>query len=326
MREFSDNNILALRHLQEVVRAADLDRALDMIGRAAAVYIIGLRRSFPVAAYLAYALRHVDKRAYLIDGVAGMLGEQAGIVENKDLLIAVSFHPYARETAEIVTASRARGAQILAISDSRLSPIAREADLYFEIKDAEVRQFRSLTASLCLAQTLRDQLCVPRAAARAARQLKERPRSRPACTDSPSSAPAGSAGSTPPTSLTLRGRRASSVSSTPSGGRAAACAIARRAGSCARRGDRRPLRRRAADRELHRHARATLIEARRWRGKAIFCEKPLDLDLERATRCLRRGGAGGHPRCSSASTAATIPASRLTAARSPPARSARSRH
>jgi DNA-binding MurR/RpiR family transcriptional regulator len=125
-----------------------------MIGRAATVYIIGLRRSFPVAAYLAYALRHVDKRAHLIDGVAGMLGEQASIIEARDLLIAVSFHPYARETAEIVTASRARGAQVLAISDSRLSPIARESDLYFEIKDAEVRQFRSLTASLCLAQTL----------------------------------------------------------------------------------------------------------------------------------------------------------------------------
>jgi len=154
MREFADNNILALRHLQEVVRPADLERALEMIGRAAAVYIIGLRRSFPVAAYLAYALRHVDKRAYLIDGVAGMLGEQASIVESKDLLIAVSFHPYARETAEVVAASRARGAQVLSISDSRLSPIAREADLYFEIKDAEVRQFRSLTASLCLAQTL----------------------------------------------------------------------------------------------------------------------------------------------------------------------------
>jgi DNA-binding MurR/RpiR family transcriptional regulator len=154
MREFAENNILALKHLQEVVRPADLERALDIIGRAAAVYIIGLRRSFPVAAYLAYALRHVDKRAYLIDGVAGMLGEQAGIVDNRDLLIAVSFHPYARETAEVVSASRARGAQVLAISDSRLSPIARESDLYFEIRDAEVRQFRSLTASLCLAQTL----------------------------------------------------------------------------------------------------------------------------------------------------------------------------
>lgn len=154
MQEFADNNILALRHLKEVVRDADLERSLDLIETSRAVYIVGMRRSFPVAAYLAYALRHVDKRAYLIDGVAGMLVEQASIVEPDDLLIAISFHPYARETAEVAAAARARDARVIAISDSRLSPIAREADLCFEVKDAEVRQFRSLTASLCLAQTL----------------------------------------------------------------------------------------------------------------------------------------------------------------------------
>jgi DNA-binding MurR/RpiR family transcriptional regulator len=154
MREFADNNILALRHLKEVVRDADLERSLDLIEAARAVYIVGMRRSFPVAAYLAYALRHVEKRAYLIDGVAGMLAEQASIVEAEDLMIAISFHPYARETAEVVAAARERNARIIAISDSRVSPIAREAELCFEVKDAEVRQFRSLTASLCLAQTL----------------------------------------------------------------------------------------------------------------------------------------------------------------------------
>ena len=118
-----------------------------MIRDADIVYIVGLRRSFPVAAYLAYALRHVDnKRACLIDGSAGMLAEQAGMLRKTDLLIATSFRPYAKETAEIVTRAREVGARIIAISDSRLSPIARDADIAFEIKDAEVRQFRSLTA------------------------------------------------------------------------------------------------------------------------------------------------------------------------------------
>jgi len=54
----------------------------------------------------------------------------------------------------IVEAAADRKAQVIAISDSRLSPIARRADLCFEVKDAEFRKFRSLTASLCLAQTL----------------------------------------------------------------------------------------------------------------------------------------------------------------------------
>jgi DNA-binding MurR/RpiR family transcriptional regulator len=154
MREFADSNILALEHLKESVRKPDLERAIELIRAANAVYIVGLRRSFPVASYLAYALRHVDKRAYLLDGVAGMLTEQAGMLGTKDLLVAISFNPYAPETAQIATAAKERKARIVAITDSRLSPIAGAADLCFEIKDAEVRQFRSLTASLCLAQSL----------------------------------------------------------------------------------------------------------------------------------------------------------------------------
>jgi DNA-binding MurR/RpiR family transcriptional regulator len=154
MQEFADSNILALEHLKTSVRKADLERAVDLIRATNAVYIVGLRRSFPVAAYLAYALRHVDKRAHLLDGVAGMLAEQSTMLTAKDLLIAISFHPYAPETVDIVTATKQQKAKIVAITDSQLSPIASHADVVFEIKDAEVRQFRSLTASLCLAQTL----------------------------------------------------------------------------------------------------------------------------------------------------------------------------
>ncbi|MGH8177763.1 MAG: MurR/RpiR family transcriptional regulator [Steroidobacter sp.] len=154
MHEFADSNILALEHLKTSVRKADLERAIELIRAANAVYIVGLRRSFPVAAYLAYALRHVDKRAHLLDGVAGMLAEQSTMLTAKDLLIAISFHPYAPETVDIVNATKQQKTRIIAITDSRLSPIASPSDVAFEIKDAEVRQFRSLTASLCLAQTL----------------------------------------------------------------------------------------------------------------------------------------------------------------------------
>jgi DNA-binding MurR/RpiR family transcriptional regulator len=154
LREFTDGNIAALQHLNESTRQADLERAVRMIGEAETVYLVGLRRSFPVAAYLAYALRHADKRAYLIDGLAGMLVEQSTMLGPNDLLIATSFRSYAQQTADIVNEAHERGARIIAISDSRLSPIARHADLCFEVKDAEFRKFRSLTASLCLAQTL----------------------------------------------------------------------------------------------------------------------------------------------------------------------------
>ena len=72
----------------------------------------------------------------------------------EDIVIAISFRPYADDTAAVAERAKANGAPLIAISDSRLSPIARDAAVCFEIKDAEVRQFRSLTASMCIAQTL----------------------------------------------------------------------------------------------------------------------------------------------------------------------------
>jgi DNA-binding MurR/RpiR family transcriptional regulator len=154
MHEFVQGNIAALQHLDEATRHEDLERGIALIAEAKAVYLVGLRRSFPVAAYLAYALRHTDKRTYLVDGLAGMIAEQSSMMGPGDLLIATSFRPYAQHTADIVNEAAERKAKVIAISDSRLSPIARRADLCFEVKDAEFRKFRSLTASLCLAQTL----------------------------------------------------------------------------------------------------------------------------------------------------------------------------
>jgi DNA-binding MurR/RpiR family transcriptional regulator len=154
MREFAESNIIALEHLRDAVRKDDLDRSLELMQAAHTIYLAGVRRAFPVAAYLAYSLSHVEKRAFLLDGVAGMTSEQSWMLGPDDLVIAVSFKPYASETMAVVERATANGAPLIAISDSRLSPIAKSANVCFEIKDAEVRQFRSLTASMCLAQTL----------------------------------------------------------------------------------------------------------------------------------------------------------------------------
>jgi len=154
LHDFVQGNIAALQHLDETTRQPELARGVRLIAEAEAVYLVGLRRSFPVAAYLAYALRHTDKKTYLVDGLAGMIVEQSSMMGPGDLLIATSFRPYAQQTADIVNEAVDRKAKVIAISDSRLSPIARRADLCFEVKDAEFRKFRSLTASLCLAQTL----------------------------------------------------------------------------------------------------------------------------------------------------------------------------
>jgi len=115
---------------------------------------MGVRRSFPIASYLAYSLQQVGKRAHFLNGVGGLPQRQAITMGPRDLLVAISYHPYAQETIEVIKTALGVGAKVLAISDSLVGPIAKAATLVLQVRDSEVREFRSLGASFCLAQTL----------------------------------------------------------------------------------------------------------------------------------------------------------------------------
>lgn len=154
LAEFVDGNALALQNLLQTVSQDDLARAVQAIGAAGTVYIAGFRRSFPVASYLAYSLLQAGKRTVFIDGVAGLALQQAQAMADGDLLIAISYQPYAEETVQVAEAAHARGCTLLAISDSLVSPIAKPAQHVLQVREAEVRKFRSLSASMCLAQAL----------------------------------------------------------------------------------------------------------------------------------------------------------------------------
>lgn len=152
--EFIEGNKLALQNLLQTVSEADMRAAVDAIAAADIVHVAGFRRSFPVASYLVYSLLQAGKRAIFIDGVAGLGLQQAQAIGANDLLIAVSFQPYSEETVAIVDAVSARGGTVLAISDSLVSPIAKPAQHVLQVRESEVRKFRSLSASMCLAQAL----------------------------------------------------------------------------------------------------------------------------------------------------------------------------
>lgn len=152
--EFVEGNTLALQNLTQTVSESDMKGAVALIDRAETVYVVGFRRSFPVASYLAYSLQQVNKRTLFIDGVAGLTKQQVQTIGPRDLLIAVSYHPYAEETVQAVDMATQRGARILSISDSLVSPIAKPAELVLHVRESEVRTFRSLAASICLAQAL----------------------------------------------------------------------------------------------------------------------------------------------------------------------------
>jgi DNA-binding MurR/RpiR family transcriptional regulator len=154
LAEFVRGNVLALQTLEQPATVEQADAAIRLIQAADTIYVAGFRRSFPVASYLAYLLQQVGRHTILIDGVAGLARQQMGGIRKGDLLIGISYQPYAGETLELVERAVEQGADILAISDSLVSPIAKPANCVLQVRESEVRGFRSLAASICLAQAL----------------------------------------------------------------------------------------------------------------------------------------------------------------------------
>ena len=154
LRAFSQANRVSLQHLHDEASALPLAQAIGLIRGARLVYVLGLRRSYAVAAYLAYALARVGRPSVQITGQGAAIAEQAGAVGADDLLIAVSFPPYAADTLRVCEQVQRTGAARLAITDTVMSPVAQGAALVLQVNDAELLGFRSLTSALCLAQTL----------------------------------------------------------------------------------------------------------------------------------------------------------------------------
>jgi DNA-binding MurR/RpiR family transcriptional regulator len=78
----------------------------------------------------------------------------ARAIRPADLLFAVSFRFYANEVVNVVEETAARGVPIVAISDSTLSPLAKNAGVLFAVPEHEYTFSRSLAAPMCLAQAL----------------------------------------------------------------------------------------------------------------------------------------------------------------------------
>lgn len=151
---FAQANTQALQQLNSQTSAKQLRSAVEILNNAQNIFIIGLKRSFSIACYLDYALHHLDCRSFLINGLGGMFDEQLGQVKSGDVIVAVSFSPYAKETLEIVNATSQKGVKHIAITDSQISPLIASSDVAFVVKEAQVSGFRSQCATMTLVQTL----------------------------------------------------------------------------------------------------------------------------------------------------------------------------
>ncbi|QLB20798.1 Fe-S cluster assembly protein HesB [Vespertiliibacter pulmonis] len=154
LRLFVHGNSQTLQQLSNQITEEQLDTATKLLNNANRIFIVGLKRSFSIASYLNYALHHLDYDAILIDGLGGMFDEQLNRVKEGDLVIAISFSPYANETLNVINATAKIGVKHIAITDSQLSPLLAFSDVSFIVKEAQINGFRSQCSTMTLVQTL----------------------------------------------------------------------------------------------------------------------------------------------------------------------------
>jgi DNA-binding MurR/RpiR family transcriptional regulator len=154
LARFASEGMVSLESLQDRVQEKDLTHAIEILGAAKTIYVLGLGGSFPVAAHLTYVLRKIGRRVFILDGLGSALSDQAAAATPTDALVAISFRTYNPDTAKLFPELVARGVPTISITDSLLSPIVKGASATFEIPDMPEAALRTMVAPMCLTQTL----------------------------------------------------------------------------------------------------------------------------------------------------------------------------
>jgi DNA-binding MurR/RpiR family transcriptional regulator len=151
---FAESAMVSLERLLSKASEEDVGRAADILAAADVIYLLGMRRAFPVTFYLAYALGKLGVRAVMVDHVAGLAPEQLAEASKRDALVAISFTPYTPMTVDLTDRMASRGVPIIALTDSPFSPLSPNATVKFEIPEADYSGFRSLAATFCVAMAI----------------------------------------------------------------------------------------------------------------------------------------------------------------------------
>lgn len=152
LAEFVEAGRLSLEALAKSVDEGALNHAVAVLAKVDTVHVMGLRRAFPVATYLAYAFEKMAIPAMLHDGVGKL--DHRFAMRPGDALVAITFAPYSEETLTLAAQARERGLPVVALTDRLSGPLARQSDAILIVPEVDFGAFRSLSATIAMAIAL----------------------------------------------------------------------------------------------------------------------------------------------------------------------------
>ena len=161
--ELEDHEVLGavlrrdMNNLRMTLDNIDQDVYDDIVRRilsAHAIYIMGLRSAAPLAQFMDFYMNYIFDNVHLVSSGSTDVFESISKLHADDLLIGISFPRYSSRTLDAMSFAKRCGAQVVAITDGPMSPLARIADATLTARTDMASFVDSLAAPLSLINAL----------------------------------------------------------------------------------------------------------------------------------------------------------------------------
>ena len=146
-----------MQNLRATLEQMDVDVFEDVVNRllsARSIYVMGLRSAAPLAQFMGYYLNYIFDNVHLVSSGATDVFEEISKLKENDVLVGISFPRYSSRTLEAMRFAKRCGAQVVAITDGPMSPMADMADATLTARTDMASFVDSLAAPLSLINAL----------------------------------------------------------------------------------------------------------------------------------------------------------------------------
>lgn len=128
-----------------------LTAATRAIARASTCWVLANRETHGLAVYTHRLLHHARSTIALVDP---SFPDPLRDADERTVLLAITFRPYARQTLELVAHARSAGAQIVLVTDGLAHDFIEPADIVLAVPVDSPTLFLSFTPALCVLESL----------------------------------------------------------------------------------------------------------------------------------------------------------------------------
>jgi DNA-binding MurR/RpiR family transcriptional regulator len=143
-----------IRATLDEINYGAFENVVKAIIESKSVYIIGLRSSTALSEFLGFYLNLIMDKVHVVTYTIGDIFEQLFRINDQDLVIGMGFPRYSARTISALEYCKSRGAKVVAITDSLLSPLASNADYTLVAKSNMESFVDSIVAPLSVLNAL----------------------------------------------------------------------------------------------------------------------------------------------------------------------------